>query len=292
MGEYAFGDVFRLSPCLLSHAACFMPTPQQSLIELAPAVANPASGLRVQACSYSAARHMAMHAHDSASLTVIARGAVFEDSPHLSAFTACAGDCILKPIGSRHEDRFGDVPTRTLQIRILPSDETRPWLESIDRRGHALLRSAAVARPLLAILRGGASTGEAAQRATDDFLMDALGALAALVEERPRTPAWLARAEREIAARLPEAVSVAGLAQALGIHPAHLTRAFHAAHGCGVVEFVRRRRVQMAAEMLAVGRSAICDIAQRAGFHDQAHLTRSFRDVLGTTPHVYRRGRT
>ncbi|MDX2198938.1 MAG: AraC family transcriptional regulator [Phycisphaerae bacterium] len=269
-----------------------MPTPQQSLFEPAPAVANSALGLRVQACSYSAARHMAMHAHDSASLTVIARGAVFEDSPHLSAFTACAGDCILKPAGSRHEDRFGDVPTRTLQIRILLSDETRPWLESIDRRGHALLRSAAVARPLLAILWGEGSTGCAAMQTTDDLLMDALGALAALVEERPRTPAWLARAEREIAARLPDAVSVAGLAQALDIHPAHLTRAFHAAHGCGVVEFVRRRRVQMAAEMLAASRAAICDIAQRAGFHDQAHLTRSFRDVLGTTPHAYRRERT
>lgn len=274
-----------------------MPTPQQPSTELTSAPANPACGLRVRACSYSAARHMAMHAHDSASLTVIARGAVFEDSPHLSAFTACAGDCIIKPVGSRHEDRFGDAPTSTLQIRFLPTDETRPWLESIDRRGHALLRCSAVALPLLAILRGeastgDASTGDAARRSTDDLLMDALGALAVLVEGRPRTPAWLARAEREIAARLPEPVSVAGLAQTLGIHPAHLTRAFHAAHGCGVSEFVRRRRVQMAAEMLAAGRGAICDIAQRAGFHDQAHLTRSFRDVLGTTPHAYRQAQT
>jgi transcriptional regulator GlxA family with amidase domain len=33
---------------------------------------------------------------------------------------------------------------------------------------------------------------------------------------------------------------------------------------------------------------AIADVAAAAGFHDQSHLTRQFRALLGTTPGAYR----
>lgn len=87
--------------------------------------------------------------------------------------------------------------------------------------------------------------------------------------------------------RVPEAFTIADAAAHLGAHPSHLTRAFSQAYGMPPHRYLISRRVDYARRLLLDG-WRIADAAASAGFHDQAHLTRHFRRVLGTTPSRFR----
>ncbi|KJL18067.1 transcriptional activator FtrA [Microbacterium foliorum] len=71
-----------------------------------------------------------------------------------------------------------------------------------------------------------------------------------------------------------------------GVHPSHLTRAFTQSYGLAPHQYVLSRRIDLARRMLVEGASP-ASAAAHAGFFDQAHLTRHFRRVLGTTPGAF-----
>jgi AraC family transcriptional regulator len=73
------------------------------------------------------------------------------------------------------------------------------------------------------------------------------------------------------------------------VHPAHLSRAFHRRFGSPVLAYVRRARVRAAADLLRRSSLALADVAAAAGFADQSHLTRVFKQATGVTPGRYRR---
>jgi AraC family transcriptional regulator len=73
------------------------------------------------------------------------------------------------------------------------------------------------------------------------------------------------------------------------VHPTHLARTFRRFHGRSMGDYVTGLRVQHVCRALAQTETALAKIAADAGFVDQSHLTRVFRDALGTTPAKYRR---
>ncbi|MGO4144240.1 helix-turn-helix transcriptional regulator [Paenarthrobacter sp. YAF11_1] len=103
----------------------------------------------------------------------------------------------------------------------------------------------------------------------------------------PSRDASVARQLREMLDdRLFESFTIAEAAQLLGAHPSHLVRAFSKAYGIAPYRYVTGRRVDRARRLLLDGRPASV-AAVEAGFHDQSHLTRHFRRVLGTTPGAF-----
>lgn len=80
---------------------------------------------------------------------------------------------------------------------------------------------------------------------------------------------------------------IAGLA---GITPRHVQRVVRAATGLSFGQFVRRRRVVKAAELLIADRMAlrIKEVAARVGLIDTRTLDRYFVQELGITPSNYR----
>ncbi len=244
------------------------------------------AGLRVRLVRYAPRTAFGLHAHETASITLIIRGSAGEDSPAQPSFVARSGECIVKPAGVHHANCFGDRPTLTLQIEVPQRRAAPHWRAAVARRGYSCFYEPGMTAPLLALARELLADGAAAAEG-GDLLADALGGLAA--PRAPRRPTWLRRAEREIAERLPAAVRVQDVAEVLRLHPAHLTRAFRAAHGCGIVEYVRRWRVRFALDLLGRPGATLPDVALAAGFCDQAHLTRAFRAVLGATPGGFRR---
>jgi AraC-like DNA-binding protein len=91
-------------------------------------------------------------------------------------------------------------------------------------------------------------------------------------------------------ARLPEAMTLAEAADALGAHPAYLVRSFGARFGLPPHRYLTGRRVDRARRLLLDGAPA-AEVAVTAGFTDQAHLTRHFKRYLGTTPARYSKTR-
>lgn len=86
-----------------------------------------------------------------------------------------------------------------------------------------------------------------------------------------------------------EAIGLRELGGLVGLHPAHLARAFRAAMGVSPGEYHRQVRLARAAQSLAISDKPIAGVAGDCGFADQAHLTRWFTRALGVSPASYRR---
>jgi AraC-like DNA-binding protein len=84
-----------------------------------------------------------------------------------------------------------------------------------------------------------------------------------------------------------DAVTLDALARELGTHPSHLVRVFRREYGLPPHRYVVGRRLDRARRLLLDG-LPIADVAAATGFHDQSHLTRHFRALLGTTPGAFR----
>lgn len=117
--------------------------------------------------------------------------------------------------------------------------------------------------------------------------------LAAHLGEQPRPhrqDPGLARRLRELLdARLVDGLGLDEAARVLHAHPTHLVRAFTAEFGLPPHRYLTGRRVD-AARRLVLGGMPPATVATAVGFHDQAHLTRHFRRVTGTTPGRFARG--
>lgn len=84
-------------------------------------------------------------------------------------------------------------------------------------------------------------------------------------------------------------VSAADVAGVAGCSRYAAWRSFRAAFGLAPSEYQRLLRLRAARRMLAAGgRPGLADVAFRAGFADQAHLTRWFVRTFGVTPRAYR----
>ena len=103
-------------------------------------------------------------------------------------------------------------------------------------------------------------------------------------------PAWqLARVRRHIETHLDSRLTNAGLAALVQLNEDHFARAFKASVGRPPHAYIVERRVEHAKWLLLGGNLPLCQIALAAGFADQAHLSRRFRQTIGTSPAAWRR---
>jgi len=104
-------------------------------------------------------------------------------------------------------------------------------------------------------------------------------------------PSWLLRAQELLHERFAGPLRISEVAQAVGIHPAHLARTFRAHFSVSIGSYVRRLRLEWAAVELGRADSSLAAIALDAGFADQSHFTRAFKRQLGITPSAFRASR-
>ncbi|MBN9605067.1 MAG: AraC family transcriptional regulator [Actinomycetales bacterium] len=228
------------------------------------------------------------HVHEDWTLLSIEAGAVAYRLGRRDRIAAPDALTLLPP-GVAHDGRAAD-PGRGFRKQVLYLSPD--WLDSpaagtaVDRPELPAPSAARAVRRIHALLR---APGEELEAET--LLLDVRGALLrhlgrSLPLDPPR-PA-LARALRDL---LDAEVENSGgppltldrAAATLGTHPSHLGRVFTRAYQVSPHRYLLGRRIDRARHLLLDGMSP-ADAAQRLGFHDQAHLTRHFRRILGTTP--------
>jgi AraC family transcriptional regulator len=79
------------------------------------------------------------------------------------------------------------------------------------------------------------------------------------------------------------------MAGELQISAFYLPRAFKAAVGQSPHQYVLRRRVERARDLLENTDAPVADVAASAGFGSQSHLSHWFKRLLGVSPAIYRR---
>jgi AraC-like DNA-binding protein len=131
--------------------------------------------------------------------------------------------------------------------------------------------------------------------ARDHALLRAVAALRPHLRPTPNASrkrvehAAVRRALRYVRERWDQPISLAELAAVAGLSRFELARRFAAQVGLPAHAYQTDLRVNHARAMLRTGR-APAEVALACGFADQAHLTRTFRRIVGVPPGRYARG--
>ena len=105
-------------------------------------------------------------------------------------------------------------------------------------------------------------------------------------------PAQLRRVLDLVEAHLGEDTSLRRLAALVQLSPHHFVTVFKQSTGLAPHQYVLRRRIEKAKELLAdEPRLSLAEVGYALGFASQAHFTVMFRKLVGTTPGAYRVGR-
>ena len=86
-----------------------------------------------------------------------------------------------------------------------------------------------------------------------------------------------------------ENISMAAMAQLVGISSTLFNRRFRELLRLTPTEYLLTLRVQQARKLLAQTNQSLADIGYAVGFYDQGHFSRRFQKVTGLTPGAYRK---
>lgn len=84
-----------------------------------------------------------------------------------------------------------------------------------------------------------------------------------------------------------EPLTLAQLADQVGLSPFHLVRAFRRAVGVPPHTYLESVRIRRAQQLIAAG-TPIAEVAYSVGYSSQSHFTTRFRRIIGVTPGRYR----
>jgi len=108
----------------------------------------------------------------------------------------------------------------------------------------------------------------------------------------PQLIAWQRRRVLEhVDENLAKPIRNRDLAALVDFSEFHFNVAFRNSLGAPPHEFLIRRRIERARQLMLSTDLPLCDIAAECGLADQAHLSRLFRRVVGETPAAWRKSR-
>ena len=247
-----------------------------------------AGGFCVSESVHSAGGTKPLHVHATACLCFATRG-TFSEGIRGRAHSFAPFELVLKPAGEPHWDAYGNAPVTMISVGV-----SEPRLSQI-REGTGLFGAPHIG--------GGAISRRLARRVHETFRLEAsaptdllleglilelMGSLAPRSLEAGAEQAFR-RAVEFIRSNFTRSFTVEDVAAAARLNPAQLARLFRAQAHCSVGDYVRSVRVEHAKDLLRRNSLPLADVALQAGFCDQSHLTRVFRDQAHLTPAAYRR---
>lgn len=228
------------------------------------------------------------HAHKNHSVTLVLQGSLTETYGRNRAQHCAPASVLFRPGGEPHRDFMGNTGALNLEVELTdfrtldfpeysrlfarPSTSQHPRLSALACQIHSELRVKDIAQSC--ILEG--------------LALELVG-IASRVSPRLTkcfvAPVWLSRVYEALHDRYMEPLRVTDLAAIANVHPVHLARAFRAHYGLTPGMYLRRLRLQWAAEQLSQAPAqSLSDIAASAGFADQSHFTRAFKECFGASP--------
>ena len=83
-------------------------------------------------------------------------------------------------------------------------------------------------------------------------------------------------------------LSVAMVAEAMGVTPVAITRVFQRLLGMGTLDYIHHTRLKAAKQLLSASERSIREIAELTGYNNSVTFIRVFKKYEGVTPGQYR----
>ena len=255
----------------------------------APVHVHRFDGVSLAENTYAPGLSVGAHVHDAPLVSLILQGTATEESKDGSR-ELTAQSLLYTPAYAAHGHRFL-TSGRWLNIQF-----TSEWFARINATQDLLHNSSQ-------LVRGGSAVNWATRLGMELRQPDAVsrvaieGALLLLVSDLMRMPAtgerlrprWLKTVEEAIDVTGAETPALAELAALAGVNASHLLRTFRRYHGTTIANYARQRRIERARAAITSSGQPLSMIALDAGFVDQSHFTKVFKQAFGETPGQYLR---
>ncbi len=248
------------------------------------------AGLTLTDTTFAPGLKLQKHYHENAHFCLLLQGR-FTERCEKRTFECKPMSLSFLGAGEAHSDHFHSPGVRCFIFDLAPS-----WIEHAREYGVRLYGSANYQGGPLSQLALKAHAEFCRGDKSSQLAIEGLGLeLIAEASRHPHStldrsvPVWLTRAREMLHAHFSESLTHTEIASAVGVHPVHLAREFRRHYQCTIGEYVRRLKVEYACLQLTVSEASLHQIALAAGFFDQSHFARTFKQIMGVTPGEYRR---
>ncbi len=233
---------------------------------------------------YSAQEALPRHIDYKNRISIVLRGKLKELACGKEVF-ATTGNLVFKPGDMPHTNAFGGKGNRIISVEF----EEGFLEQSID---------VSISDWLWFCHPGFTSTSFSfAQNLTkvssENDLLEAILELFAAVSAQNvlgrRVPSWMKLVEEKIHDDFTTPIQSKSLAEMVGVHPVYLARAFRRVHHCSVKNYLQRIRLHRSIQDLSNSQKTLSHIALDAGFSDQSHFNRIFKQNIQLSPGIFRK---
>jgi AraC family transcriptional regulator len=223
------------------------------------------------------------HYHDSAHLSFILNGGVF-DKRKGTENERLAGDLMFFRAGEVHQSIYRQFPSRNINIELdLSFFEQNSISESYFENG--AVKSGRAKFTMLKAYREMLCGDRFSDASIEMLLLD----LTEEYRDNESRPQWLCRAIELLHDRWNDDLSVIEIAAATGVHPKTVSKHFSRHIGCTLGEYRRRLKVERSLSLIRGSNRPLTEIAQTCGFFDQSHFISVFKGLTGMRPSQFRR---
>lgn len=199
----------------------------------------------------------------------------------------------LSLINCRQSHRFRALrPSETLWVHFDGANSAEFYEQFLalhsGRRVVSLPAGSRIPGDLLRIVRG-LSTGDMTESERSQLLHRMLCSLIVPPSGEDEDAGVVAVAIGYMNAHLFEPLSVAQVAQAVSLSPAHFSRLFKSRTGYSPHEYIVLHRIDEAKVLLHTTTLSVKEIAYRAGYHSEVNFISSFTHKVGVSPATFRR---
>ncbi len=250
------------------------------------------AALRVTEGIHTAGSGLPWHEHENPTICYVRDGAFREYLRGRELFCRPAS-VKFTPAGERHANRFdlGDARGVMVEVEAAFSLALHPLGAVLDEPRQ--FEGGIVGGVAAQLARELDRASEVNPAAVEGWVVELVAVAARRQAPTPgRGGRWLAQARDILHAEFSEPLGLTALAERVAVHPVTLARGFRRAFGCPVGEYLRRLRLDWAADRLLTTSQPIAAIAAAAGFADQSHFCRVFRRETGQAPVTWRGGGT
>ena len=248
------------------------------------------SGLNLTDTSFAPGLKLPKHSHENAHFCLLLQGQ-FTETCNNRTLECKPMSLSFLGAGEAHSDHFHGPGVRCFIIDVGPG-----WIEHAREYGVRLYGSANYEGGLLSHLALKTHREFCKGDKPSQLAIEGLGLeLLAEASRHPNSkldhsaPVWLNQAREMLHAHFSESLTHTQIANSVGVHPVHLAREFRRHFRCTIGGYVRRLKVEHACLQLSASTASLHQIALEAGFFDQSHFARTFKQIMGVTPANYRR---
>lgn len=236
---------------------------------------------------HAVGRTVPAHKHQAAYFSLLLDGAYAERGddfdlryePYTLAFHSA---------GTVHEDEMMG-PCRFFAVALLARWEN-VIAELGGARAHVFeLDGGDPAWLVLRLYREFLARAGAAESSVEALLYELCAQVAKRAPDDQHEPAWLHDVDALVRERFRGPLDLVAVSSSVGVHPAHLCRAFRRFRGRTISDFMLGVRVQHVCRRLVESEETLASIAAESGFTDQSHMTHIFKRFTGYAPGEHRR---